>query len=216
MTIIHASRLAPGSRDQRIPSTPTRMTVVTPTLECNIPGALKGATVTKKSAISAWESLFRAQVTVMRTLNAEFPRDADLSLTEYDVLFTISKQPDRSIRLRDLRTQVLLTQPSVSRLIDRLVERGLVSKCPEPDDARGSLVRLTDAGYDLYRRCAVPHGRSIIDHVGGALSAEELTQLQTLTDKLRVSVEENSGSLAEHPNVHPRKGTTDAAAHDRQ
>ena len=128
----------------------------------------RGARIAKKSAISAWESLFRAQVTVMRALTAEFPRDAELSLTEYDVLFTISRQHGRSIRMRDLRTQVLLTQPSVSRLVDRLIERGLVSKCPEPDDARGSLVRLTDAGYDLYRRCAVPHGRSIIDHVGGA------------------------------------------------
>ncbi|WP_243064858.1 MarR family winged helix-turn-helix transcriptional regulator [Humibacter sp. RRB41] len=148
----------------------------------------------KKSAISAWESLFRTQVTVMRALSAEFPRDADLSLTEYDVLFTISKQPDHSIRMRDLRTQVLLTQPSVSRLVDRLVDRGLVAKCPEPDDARGSLVRLTESGYALYRRCAVQHGRSIIDHVGSALSAEELEQLQSLTEKLRLSVEGRAGT----------------------
>ncbi|MHA7984225.1 MarR family winged helix-turn-helix transcriptional regulator [Rathayibacter sp. CAU 1779] len=125
----------------------------------------------------------------MRALTAEFPRDADLSLTEYDVLFTISKQEGRSIRMRDLRTQVLLTQPSVSRLVDRLVDRGLVSKCPEPDDARGSLVRLTEDGYHLYRTCAVQHGRSIIDHVGGALSSEELAQLEALCDKLRRSVE---------------------------
>lgn len=143
----------------------------------------------KTSAISAWESLFRAQVTVMRSLSAEFPRDADLSLTEYDVLFTLAKEEDRSIRMRDLRRQVLLTQPSVSRLVDRLVERGLVSKCPEPDDGRGSLVRLTDDGYDLYRHCAVQHGRSIIDHVGGALSPSELEQLEELCDKLRLSVE---------------------------
>ena len=153
--------------------------------------------MTTTSAISAWESLFRAQVTVMRTLSAEFPRDADLSLTEYDVLFTISKQPDRSIRMRDLRTQVLLTQPSVSRLVDRLVERGLVGKCPEPDDARGSLVRLTDAGYELYRQCAVLHGRSIIDHVGGALTPDELAQLESLTEKLRLAVEEHS--TPQHP-----------------
>ncbi|QDZ16038.1 MarR family winged helix-turn-helix transcriptional regulator [Humibacter ginsenosidimutans] len=151
-----------------------------------------------KSAISAWESLFRAQVTVMRTLSNEFPRDAEISLTEYDVLFTISKQEGRSIRMRDLRTQVLLTQPSVSRLVDRLVERGLVSKCPEPDDARGSLVRLTDEGYELYRRCAVQHGRSIIDHVGNALSAEELAQLQALCDKLRLSVEQERPEPSAH------------------
>lgn len=143
----------------------------------------------KKSAISAWESLFRAQVTVMRTLSAEFPRDADLSLTEYDVLHTISKQENRSIRMRDLRTQVLLTQPSVSRLVDRLIERGLLSKCPEPDDGRGAIVRLSDAGYELYRHCAVQHGRSIIDHVGSALTPEELAQLEALCEKLRRSVD---------------------------
>jgi DNA-binding MarR family transcriptional regulator len=158
--------------------------------------------VAKTSAISAWESLFRAQVTVMRSLSAEFPRDADLSLTEYDVLFTLSKQEDRSIRMRDLRRQMLLTQPSVSRLVDRLVERGLVSKCPEPDDGRGSLVRLTDAGYDLYRRCAVQHGRSIIDHVGGALSTSELEQLEALCNKLRDSVE----SRPEPPSRAPGAG----------
>jgi DNA-binding MarR family transcriptional regulator len=144
--------------------------------------------VPAKIAISAWESLFRAQVTVMRALHDEFPR-GELSLTEYDVLYTISRQPDRTIRLRDLRRQVLLTQPSVSRLVDRLVERGLVGKCPEPDDARGSLVRLTDEGYALFREYAVQHGRSIVRHVGTALTAEELVQLQTLCDKLRISVE---------------------------
>ncbi|GAB3614575.1 MarR family winged helix-turn-helix transcriptional regulator [Humibacter ginsengisoli] len=143
----------------------------------------------KKSAISAWESLFRAQVTVLRALTAEFPRDADLSLTEYDVLHTISKQENRSIRMRDLRTQVLLTQPSVSRLVDRLIERGLLSKCPEPDDGRGAIVRLSDAGYDLYRHCAVQHGRSIIEHVGSALSPEELEQLEALCEKLRTGVD---------------------------
>ncbi|GAB3801932.1 MarR family winged helix-turn-helix transcriptional regulator [Humibacter antri] len=146
----------------------------------------------KKSAISAWESLFRAQVTVMRTLTAEFPRDADLSLTEYDVLHTISKQESRSIRMRDLRTQVLLTQPSVSRLVDRLIERGLLSKCPEAHDGRGAIVRLTDTGHDLYRHCAVQHGRSIIDHVGTALSTEELTQLEALCEKLQVAVEDRA------------------------
>jgi DNA-binding MarR family transcriptional regulator len=167
--------------------------------------------VTVKAAINAWESLFRAQVAVMRTLSAEFPR-GEISLTEYDVLFTISQQPNRSIRLRDLRKQVLLTQPSVSRLIDRLLERGLVSKCPEPDDARGAVVRLTDAGYDLYRGFAVQHGRSIAKHVGGALTPDELEQLQRLSDKLRAAVEHE----AEHePAARPERGPEDFTATER-
>ncbi|MFF1635159.1 MarR family winged helix-turn-helix transcriptional regulator [Leifsonia sp. NPDC058248] len=136
------------------------------------------------NAVSAWESLFRAQVAVMRTLAAEFPT-RDISFNEYDVLFNLSRQPDRELRLRDLNKHVLLTQPSVSRLVDRLTARGLLSKCPEPSDARGTVIRLTDAGYDMFRRVAVEHMKTITERVGGKLSQDELAQLAGLCDKLR-------------------------------
>lgn len=139
---------------------------------------------TRISAVSAWESLFRAQVAVMRTLAAEFPT-RDISFNEYDVLFNLSRQPNRELRLRDLNKHVLLTQPSVSRLVDRLVARGLVAKCPEPSDARGTVIRLTDTGYDMFRRVAVDHMKTITDRVGGRLTSEELETLAVLCDKLR-------------------------------
>jgi DNA-binding MarR family transcriptional regulator len=120
----------------------------------------------------------------MRTLAAEFPT-RDISLNEYDVLFTLSREPDRSLRLRDLNKHVLLTQPSVSRLVDRLVARGLVGKCPEPSDARGTVIRLTDKGYDLFRRVAVEHMKTISERVGSRLAPEELELLAQLCDKLR-------------------------------
>jgi DNA-binding MarR family transcriptional regulator len=122
----------------------------------------------------------------MRTLAAEFPTK-DISFNEYDVLFNLSRQPDRELRMRDLNKHVLLTQPSVSRLIDRLVARGLVAKCPEPSDARGTVIRLTDEGYDMFRRVAVEHMKTITERVGGRLDAEELGQLAELCDKLRGS-----------------------------
>ncbi|WP_285114431.1 MarR family winged helix-turn-helix transcriptional regulator [Leifsonia sp. fls2-241-R2A-40a] len=136
------------------------------------------------SAVGAWESLFRAQVAVMRTLAAEFPT-RDISFNEYDVLFNLSRQPNRELRLRDLNKHVLLTQPSVSRLIDRLVARGLVDKGPEPSDARGSVIRLTDTGFEMFRRVAVDHMKTITDRVGGRLTPEELETLAQLCDKLR-------------------------------
>lgn len=136
------------------------------------------------SAVSAWESLFRAQVAVMRTLAAEFPT-RDISFNEYDVLFNLSRQPNRELRLRDLNKHVLLTQPSVSRLVDRLVARGLVAKEPEPSDARGTLIRLTDTGYEMFRRVAVDHMKTITSRVGGRLTTDELDTLARLCDKLR-------------------------------
>jgi DNA-binding MarR family transcriptional regulator len=148
----------------------------------------------RATAVTAWESLFRAQVAVMRSLQAEFP-SKHLSFNEYDVLFNVSRQPDREIALRDLNQTVLLTQPSVSRLVDRLVARGLVSKCPEPGDARANRIRMTEQGYTLFRSVALEHMASIEDRVGGVLEADELSRLTELCDKLRG---EGTGDGAEH------------------
>lgn len=140
------------------------------------------------AAVTAWESLFRAQVTVLRQLSREFPT-GDISFNEYDVLFNLSRQDGHRLRIRDLSRHLLLTQPSVSRMVDRLVAKGLVTKESDPGDGRGTFVCLTDAGYALFRRVAVSHAESINRHVGAALSTEELEQLTTLTDRIRSSME---------------------------
>jgi DNA-binding MarR family transcriptional regulator len=139
----------------------------------------------KSLAVDAWESLFRAQVSVLRQLNAEFPT-SELSFNEYDVLFNLSRQPNHALRIRDLNRHLLLTQPSVSRLVDRLVQRGLVTKESDPGDGRGTIVRMTENGYSLFRRVAVVHADSIRARVGCALDADELRQLTALTEKLRL------------------------------
>ncbi|SMH45011.1 transcriptional regulator, MarR family [Rathayibacter oskolensis] len=140
-----------------------------------------------RRAVAAWESLFRAQVHIMRTLSTEFP-SKEISLNEYDVLFNLTRQPDRRARLRDLNKHVLLTQPSVSRLIDRLVSRGFVVKSEDPSDARGTVIAITDEGYDLFRRVALTHMETISEQVGSALDDDELAQLTALCDKLRERV----------------------------
>lgn len=140
----------------------------------------------KTTAVTAWEALFRAQVAVMRHLGVEFPT-GELSLNEYDVLFNLSRQTGRQLRMKSLNDHLLLTQPSVSRLVDRLTGRGLLTKSNDPDDARGVNVTLTDQGFDLFRRVARSHIDSIAERVGGSLSADELVTLTDLCNRLRVN-----------------------------
>ncbi|HEY4151984.1 MAG TPA: MarR family transcriptional regulator [Pseudolysinimonas sp.] len=137
----------------------------------------------RSDAVDAWEALYRAQVAVLRQLRAEFP-DRGTSITEYDVLFNLSRQPGRALRIRDLNKHLLLTQPSVSRLLDRLAARGFVTKSGDPDDARGTIVTLTDAGHDEFRRVGARHSHSIAQKMS-ALTPDELRSLTEITDKLR-------------------------------
>ena len=143
-------------------------------------------------AVGAWEALFRAQVSIMRELNASFPTD-DISFNEYDVLFNLSSQPGRRARIRDLTRHLLLTQPSISRLVDRLASKGIVEKQTDPGDGRGIIVALTDHGYDLYRRTAVDHAAAIRRRVGGSLDHDELVALTDLCTRLRLGETGGSG-----------------------
>jgi DNA-binding MarR family transcriptional regulator len=87
-------------------------------------------------------------------------------------------------RLRDVTANMLISQPSVSRLVDRMASRGLISKCADPEDGRGALVRATDSGASAFRRVASAHGRAIAERMS-LLSDDELVQLRDLTAKLR-------------------------------
>lgn len=138
-------------------------------------------------AAETWESLFRAQVAVMRRLQAA-PAFKALPLNEYDVLFTLSRCPTGWLRQNELNDHVLLSQSSLSRLVERLEKRGLVERMPSPDDGRGVLIRLTGTGWDLQKQIGREHVRDIASLVAPALTAAEQHELLRLTEKLRSSV----------------------------
>ena len=138
-------------------------------------------------SVAAWEALFRAQVRVYRVLSAEFPDD-QLTFREYDVLFTISREPNREIGMRELTRNVLLSQSSVSRMVDRLAARGFVAKTDDPNDHRATRVRLTDEGFTVFKDAARAHMASISRCLDGALDANELAQLKALCEQIQRSV----------------------------
>ena len=138
----------------------------------------------RRLAIDAWESLFRAQHEVFDEISCDFD-DSGLTQAEYDVLLTVTRCDGMTARLRDVTNNMLISQPSVSRLVDRMAARGLISKCPDPEDGRGALVRATAEGAAAFRRVASNHGRSIAERMS-RLNDEELAQLLELTAKLRI------------------------------
>ena len=139
----------------------------------------------RRLAVEAWESLFRAQHEVFTEISGDF-RGSGLEQAEYDVLLTVTRGPDMTARLRDVTVRMLVSQPSVSRLVDRMVTRGLVTKCPDPDDGRGALVRATPAGAAAFRVVAMQHARTIAERMA-RLSDDELETLLALTAKLRAA-----------------------------
>lgn len=137
----------------------------------------------RRLALEAWENIFRTQ----HELFAEFAGDfenREITQAEYDVLLTATRAPDMTARLRDVTTHMLISQPSVSRLVDRMVARGLITKCSDPQDGRGALLTATDEGARAFRVIATDHARSIAKRMA-VLDEQELRTLLEITNKLR-------------------------------
>ena len=139
---------------------------------------------TPRESSEAWEALFRTQVELLRRFRCDDVWH-ELSLDEYDVLYTLTSSPGGTARIRDLQERSLLTQPSLSRMVDRLEAAGLGRRSPGEGDRRGVAVALTDEGRRLQRLVGGRHVRSIDRVVGEALDADELATLRALLDRLR-------------------------------
>ncbi len=86
---------------------------------------------------------------IMQALRAQMRsrRGADLSVPQFRTLAFIGRRP--SCSLSDVAQHVGTSLPSMSKLIDGLVERSLVGRIPESDDRRRVELTLTGEGEVL-------------------------------------------------------------------
>jgi DNA-binding MarR family transcriptional regulator len=133
-------------------------------------------------ANDAWEALLSAHAVLIKQFAAE-DIWADISMREYDVLYTLSKCR-APLRISELNRHVLLSQPALSRMVDRLAGRGLVERRPDPADGRGVRLALTGAGRARQRQIGRRHARSVARAMTAKLSPGELRQLEAMCLKL--------------------------------
>jgi DNA-binding MarR family transcriptional regulator len=89
---------------------------------------------------------------------------------------------------RRLMDALGLTSGTISVRIDRLVQRGIVRRDPDPDDGRGVLVTLTDGGQKLFDALAPDHLANEARLVA-ALDSEQQAELARLLQILLVEYE---------------------------
>lgn len=97
-----------------------------------------------------------------RARRAAFTKHA-LEAWEFDVLSALRRAgPPYELSPGRLLTQTLVTSGTMTNRIDKLADRGLVERWPDPHDRRGVLVRLT------------PEGREVVDAaLAGLLESEQ-------------------------------------------
>ncbi len=122
--------------------------------------------------MDAWVLFVHAHARLMARLGADLDASHEVPLGTYDVLVQLS-QSGGKLRLKDLLDRVILSQPGLSRRVERLEAAGLVERRPDPKDGRGVVVVLTRAGRYALRSAAVVHMAGIDREFTHALTDEE-------------------------------------------
>ena len=107
-------------------------------------------------------------------------KPTNLSLQQFNVLSILYGQPDQTATVTLIGERLIDRMPNTSRLINKLMEKGLIEKERNADDQRVVYVKLTPSGIKLKQEARV-----IVDQVIVNLDNEQALQLNELLEKVR-------------------------------
>jgi DNA-binding MarR family transcriptional regulator len=139
---------------------------------------------------SAWLQLVSTFTLLPAALDSQLQRDAGMSHFEFEVMVALSRQPDRSLQLKDLAIVANGSLSRLSHVISRLERRGWVRRS-RGTRGRATYAELTDEGYEKLMATGPIHLREVRRLVFDVLTPEEVKALQHVTALI------NSGLLGE-------------------
>lgn len=106
-----------------------------------------------------------------------------LTNQQYNVLRILRGQGKNYISVNAISDRMIDKMSNVSRLIDKLVDKGLVQRKVNKDDRRQADIMINQKGLDLV--LAIEETEEDLKANFSSLSQEEAKQLNDLLDKLR-------------------------------
>jgi DNA-binding MarR family transcriptional regulator len=116
--------------------------------------------------------------------------------------------------MQELSSSVLLSKSGLSRLVDRMVEAGLVRRERCEDDRRGWFAVLTDQGRSALRRAAPVHLRGIHEHFTRHLTPDEIQTVTAALARVVAAARASSRDQVEVPE--PAQMASAGSAADRR
>jgi len=105
-----------------------------------------------------------------------------LTIKQFNIL-RILNGADRPLSTQTIRERMIDRMSDISRIVDRMVEKSVVSKQVNDTDKRLVDISLTDEGRDALKK--VTKRIDAEAHVLGCLTTQETKELNRLLDKIR-------------------------------
>jgi DNA-binding MarR family transcriptional regulator len=111
--------------------------------------------------LGSWRGMLEVHAAVTQALDAQMRDEHGLPVSSYEVLMFLGEAPDRRMRMSEIADRVLLSRSGLTRLVDRLVELGYVTRCAAENDGRGLYAELTNAGAEKLEAARRTHREGV-------------------------------------------------------
>ena len=132
----------------------------------------------------AWARILSVQATLVERIEGELAAAGLPSLIWYDALWELEKADDGRLRMHELARSVVLSRSNVTRLLDRLVQAGLVAREQCADDRRGAFAAITAKGREMRKQMWTVYRAQIRELFSAHLSATEARMVKLALDKV--------------------------------
>jgi len=149
-----------------------------------------------RAETETWLALIGATIWLPAAMDVQLERDAGISSVEYAVLSALIRQPDRSMRIKNLALAVNSTLPRMSKVLNRLQHEGWLERHPDPSDGRATFAVLTEEGRHKVAAATPGHVALVRRIVFDQLTPEEITQLSAAATKIAAAAGPDGASAS--------------------
>ncbi|MDG6103885.1 MarR family winged helix-turn-helix transcriptional regulator [Dactylosporangium aurantiacum] len=134
--------------------------------------------------LDTWMNLVQVLMLLPTALDRQLREEAGIPHAYYQILATLSDEPDHAMRMTSLARLVGTTTTRLSHAVTSLEERGWVRRRACATDKRGQIAALTDAGMDVLRAAAPGHVAEVRRRIFEHLTQDDVTRLRDITAKI--------------------------------
>jgi DNA-binding MarR family transcriptional regulator len=128
--------------------------------------------------------VIRANRRLTDRLGRDLENSVGIPLVFFDVLIHVGAAPEGRLTMSRLSADVALTTGGVTRLVDRMVDAGLVERKNCPSDRRSVHVMMTPEGHAVLEKAVAAHIEGIDRYLFDPLNAGDRAALETALTKV--------------------------------
>ena len=112
-------------------------------------------------------------------------RPFNLTHAQLNALYILVQNHPKPIPAKVLKEKILVSNPDVTRLLDRLVKKGFVLRETCPENRRKIDISITESGIELFQKAHFEARKALRNYFEDQISLDEANELRNIMNKMR-------------------------------